>query len=152
MPPDDTAEWTSTLRDTGRLVLRARRFPILILVVWGGLLLTNGASTVARLTGAEPWGPLAYFRAAFAAVALAVVLVLLSRLLTGAWTLTVDAQGITIGRHHLAWPDIADITATDQAVTVTSLTGDTELRITGNTLKDPKAFASWLTTELEARH
>jgi hypothetical protein len=149
MPPDGPTDWTSTLRDNGRLVVRARRFPILILVVWSGLLLTNGISTLDRLTGAEPWGPLAYFRATFAVVALGVVVGLLAYLLTGAWTLTIDAQGVTIGRHHLAWADIADVTATDKAVTVHPRTGATELRITGNTLTDPKAFARWLTTELE---
>ncbi len=147
MPPDGPTEWTTTLRDTGRLVIRARRFPILMLVVWSGLLLTNGSSTVARLTGAEPWGGLAYFRAAFALVALAVVAGFLFYLLTGAWTLTIDAEGVTLGRRHLAWPDITEVTATEQATTVQA--GDTTLRITGNTLKDPKAFARWLTTELE---
>ncbi|GAB3823557.1 hypothetical protein [Kribbella italica] len=146
MPPDGPTEWTTTLRDTGRLVIRARRFPILMLVVWSGLLITNGTSTVARLTGAEPWGGLAYFRAVFALVALIVVAGFLFYLLTGAWTLTIDAEGVTLGRRHLAWPAITAISATEQAVTVH---GDANLRITGNTLKDPKAFARWLTTELE---
>lgn len=149
MPPDGPTEWTNTLRDTGRLVIRARRSPILMLVVWSGLLLTNGISTIARLTGAEPWGPLAYFRATFAVVALAVVAGYLFHLLTGAWTLTISTEGVTIGRRHLPWPDIAEITSTEQAVTITSRTDAPNLRITGNTLKDPKAFARWLTTELE---
>ncbi|MGC4942377.1 hypothetical protein [Kribbella sp. DT2] len=152
MPSDGPAQWTTTLRSDGRLVLRApNRFHVLQLIVYTGLLLTNGISTLDQLTGDEPWGPLAYFRAAFAIVALVVVVGFLSYLLTGAWTLTVDARGVTIGRHHLAWPDIADITGTDQKVLVRPHAGDTELRITGNTLKDPQAFARWLTTELESR-
>ncbi|GAA1530179.1 hypothetical protein [Kribbella lupini] len=146
MPPDGPTEWTNTLRETGRLVIRARRFPILMLVVWSGLLLTNGISTIDRLTGAQPWGALAYFRATFAVVALAVVVGYMYYLISGAWTLTIDTQGVTIGRRHLAWRDITEITSTELAVTVH---GDPQLRITGNTLKDPKAFARWLTTELE---
>jgi hypothetical protein len=148
MPPEGPTEWTNTLRETGRLVIRARRFPILMLVVWSGFLLTNGISTFDRLTGAEPWGALAYFRAAVALVALAVVVGFLYYLFTGAWTLTIDADGVTIGRRHLAWPDVTEITTTEQAVTVH---GNPQLRITGNTLKDPPAFARWLNQELNAR-
>jgi hypothetical protein len=146
MPTDGPTEWTNALRETGRVVIRVRRLPILMLVVWSGLLLTNGTSTLDHLTGGEPWGPLAYFRAAFAAAALAIVVGFLYYLLTGAWTLTVDTRGVTIGRRHLAWPDITEITSTEQAVTVH---GDPQLRITGNTLKDPKTFARWLIAELE---
>ena len=150
MPSDGPTQWTTTLREQGRLVVGPERTRLtLSLVVSGGILLVNGTRTIGQLSSDASWDFFASLRAVLAAGAAVALLMILNNLRTRRWTVVVDAAGISLGRRHVAWSGITSITSAKEQVIVH---GAEELRITNSTVRDPSAFALWLTTELETHH
>ncbi|GAB3823560.1 hypothetical protein [Kribbella italica] len=150
MPSDGPTQWTTTLREHGRLVVGPERTRLtLSLVVSGGILLVNGTRTVGHLSSGADWDFFAYLRTILAVGAAIALLMILNNLRTRRWTLVVDGTGVTLGPQHLVWSEITGVTSAKEQVTVQ---GTEDLRITNNTVRDPSALALWLTTELETRH
>lgn len=151
MPSDGPTQWTSTLRDNGRVLVGPERTRLVLsLVVSGGILLVNGSRTIGQLTSGADWDFFAYLRAVLAAGAGIALVMILNNLRARRWTLVVDASGVTLGAQHLAWSEISHITSAKEQVILHPTAGE-ELRITNNTVREPAALASWLTTELNTK-
>ena len=72
MPSDGPTQWTTTLREQGRLVVGPERTRLtLSLVVSGGILLVNGTRTIGQLSSDASWDFFASLRAVLAAGATA---------------------------------------------------------------------------------
>jgi hypothetical protein len=150
MPSDGPTQWTTTLREHGRLTVGPERTRLaLSLVVSGGILLVNGTRTIGHLSSGASWDFFAYVRAILAAGAAVALLMILNNLRTRRWALVVDSTGLTLGQQRVAWSEITNITSAKEQLTVH---GTENLRITNSTVRDPSALALWLTTELETRH
>ncbi len=150
MPSDGPTQWTTTLREHGRLAVGPERTRLaLSLVVSGGILLVNGTRTVGHFTSGASWDFFAYLRAVLAAGAAIALLMILNNLRTRRWTVVVDDTGVALGPQRVAWSEITTITSAKEQFTVH---GPEDLRITNSTVRDPSAFALWLTTELETHH
>jgi acyl-CoA synthetase (AMP-forming)/AMP-acid ligase II len=151
MQADGPVQWTATLRDEGRLVLRPLRGRLsLMLFVAAGILLVNGTRTVGVLSGGGTWGWIEVFRALLAVFAAGALVVLLNNVRTGRWTVVVDEDGVAVGRRRLPWAEIANVRSTKDQVTVNPYSGE-ELRVTNYTVTDPTAFGDWLKRQLADR-
>lgn len=150
MASDGPTQWTTTLREQGRLAVGPERTRLtLSLVVSGGILLVNGTRTVGHLSSGASWDFFASVRTILAAGAAIALLMILNNLRTRRWTVVVDDTGVALGPRQLAWSEITTVTSAKEQVTVH---GTEDLRITNSTVRDPSAFALWLTTELETHH
>jgi hypothetical protein len=149
--------WTNEFRRTGRVVFPVRRRPVVVRLVLIVVLGTGGP-----VMSLGDWHARGGLRLAFVVLGLAsygiFAGVMVWQLITQRPTLTVDDEGIRLGRKRfMAWTDVGTIgipTGPKFFMFVPVLQRDIwakELRIPQDNVKDIPAFAAWLTEVLAER-